>query len=130
MKENEMQELIEDAMSSATIDSGGNQFKNVGKELFNPKDVTGKTELSAKQINAMARLRFTARMLEGQLNPETGKMEKYSLEENINLLVDDIKLMAMSHKRKSRAEFIEVHKQLNSQPNLIPNTNNQPNTMR
>ena len=123
-----MQEFLEDAMTTASFDNSNNQFKNVGKELFNPKDVTGKTELSAKQINAMARLKFTARNLKGEINPET--KEKYTIEENIEELIDDIKNMAMSHKRKSRLEFVETHKILNSQPNIQPNNNNNQNVIR
>lgn len=108
---NALPELSEEVISQdiETV----NNIRTVSKELFTPKNIQGKTQLSAKQINGMARVLFTKRWLEGTINPATKK--PYTMEENFEKMIDDIQVLSVSHERKSRAEFVETLKIQNAQ---------------
>lgn len=110
--EKENEELSEDVISSDVEDV--NNIRSISKELFTGKNIQGKTELSAKQINAISRVRFMNRWLNNDVDE---KGELLTVEKNMNKLVEDIEILSASFKRKSREEFVKTMQIQNAQSN-------------
>jgi hypothetical protein len=106
--------LTEDAIITDVSDNMNN-IRSVSKELFNKNNLQGKTELTCKQINGIARTRFMTRWLKNSINDETNK--PYTMEENFDKLLEDLELLSISKNRKSREEFVESMKIQNAQSN-------------
>ena len=79
---------------------GGDNGSSVSKELFNPKNPKIKSDLTERQIKAIARL--------------YEKSSKYYEPRGIYMLkgvLDQFVLLMISKDRKSRAEFVETHRE-------------------
>lgn len=110
--DNEQQiELSEDVLTQDI--ENVNNIRSISKELFTGKNIPSKTELSSKQINAMARVRFTTRWLDNSINPDTKR--PYTFEENFLEMVKDIQVLSASKSRKSREEFVRTMQIQNAQ---------------
>lgn len=74
------------------------------KELLNLEgDIRGKTELSGKQIRALIKIRYLAKILGDKDNPDPV----------LTAICDELMALNVSKDRKSRGEFVEGIKGMN-----------------
>lgn len=93
-------------------DSGQDSGASVSKELFNPKNPKIKTDISERQIKILTKLDYKSRKYWETLG-------MYDLRK----IIDEFILLSISKDRKSRAEFVETHRetQKNKTMNMFDN---------
>lgn len=80
--------------------SGQDTDQSVSKELFKVSDIKAKTEVSDAEIKAIAKINFISEMLDMKEFPN---------------MINNFLELRVSHKRKSRGEFI---KSLSNKPSV------------